>query len=58
MNVALMKEASFLEKLKTNWMRWKQCQKHYHIVVDWWERVAKKQLRIMFVREGAERRQD
>jgi hypothetical protein len=57
-NVALLKEVPFREKLLNNWVRWKQRQKYYGTVVDWWERMAKKQLRTLFVREGAEGRHD
>jgi hypothetical protein len=33
-------------------------QKYYRTIMDWWERVAKKQLLTLFVRERAERRRD
>jgi hypothetical protein len=58
MNVALIKEVLFRDKLLTSWMRWKQCQKYYHTVVDWWEKLTKKQLRTPFVPQGTERRRD
>ena len=58
MNAALLRETPFLETLRQRWAGCVRQQKHYPNVVVWWERVAKKQLRHLFTREGTERRRD
>jgi hypothetical protein len=58
MNVALLRDPTFLGMLVTNWRNWKRCAPHFPTIVEWWERVAKKRLSYLFMREGAIKRRD
>jgi hypothetical protein len=54
MNIALAQNISLQEKLRQQWIRWKQQRKYFPNIVMWWERVVKKQIRLLFMREGTE----
>ena len=58
MNIALSHNMSLQEKLRQQWIRWKQHCKYFPNIVMWWERVVKKQIRLLFIREGTEARRD
>jgi hypothetical protein len=40
-NIALAQNISLQEKLRQQWIRWKQQRKYFPIIVMWWERVVK-----------------
>jgi len=58
MNAALLQNTSFQGKLLQQWARWKQQRKYFPDMVMWWKRAAKKQTRLLFMREGTEKRRD
>ena len=59
MNIALAQNISLQEKLRQQWIRWKQQRKYFPNIVMWWERVVKKQIRLLlFIREGTETQRD
>jgi exonuclease III len=58
MNIALAQNMALQEKLRQQWIRWKQQRKYFPNIVMWWERVVKKQIRLFFIREGTEARRD
>jgi hypothetical protein len=58
MNIALLRDRAFRETLVTDWRKWQRCAPRFPSVVEWWERVAKKRLRFLFMREGALKRRD
>jgi hypothetical protein len=58
MNIALAQNISLQEKLRQQWIRWKQQRKYFSNIVMWWERVVNKQIHLLFIREGTEARRD
>jgi len=59
MNLALAQNISLQEKLRQQWISWKQQRKYFPNIVMWWERVVKKQIRLLlFIREGTETQRD
>jgi len=58
MNVALLQDSSFQRKLLLQWARWKLQRKYFPDMVMWWERVAKKQILLLLIREGTEKHKD
>jgi len=58
MNVSLLNEPTFMQRIQEEWVRWQNRKKYYPNPVLWWERFVKKTLKLTFQREGAERRRD
>jgi hypothetical protein len=58
MNIALAQNISLQEKLRQQWIRWKHQHKYFPNIEMWWERVVKKQIRLLFIRESTEARRD
>jgi hypothetical protein len=58
MNTLILRETVFLQKLKKEWEQWKSHEKYHPNRVQWWDRYVKHGIRIIFQREGAERRRD
>jgi exonuclease III len=58
MNIAFSQNISLQEKLRQQWIRWKQRRNYFPNIVMWWERVVKKSIRLFFIREGTEARRD
>jgi hypothetical protein len=58
MNIAFPQNVSLQEKLRQQWIRWKQQRKYFPNIVLWWERVVKKQILLLFIREGTEAPRD
>jgi hypothetical protein len=56
MNKNILQEKTFQETFKTKWEKWNK--KHYPTSVMWWSRYVKKQIKLTFMAEGAERRRD
>jgi hypothetical protein len=57
-NIAQAQNISLQEKLRQQWIRWKQQRKYFASIVMWWERLLKKQIRLLFIRVGTEARRD
>jgi len=51
-NAELMQDAQFQAQLRLQWKRRSQQRKYYSDIVTWWERSAKKQIRLLFIRKG------
>ena len=55
MNIKLLEEANFTDRLQQEWSRWKQQRKKYLNSLMWWESYVKRKIRYMFMTEGKER---
>jgi hypothetical protein len=58
MNIMMLQDTDFMNKLRELWTAWRARQKHYPTVVLWWERCVKRSLRITNMRYGVERKKD
>jgi exonuclease III len=58
MNIFLAQNISLQQKLRQQWIHWKEQSKYFPNIVMCWERVVKKQIRLLFIREGTEARRD
>jgi exonuclease III len=58
MNINMLQGKTFQETFKAKWEKWKMNKKHYPTNVMWWSRYVKKQIKVAFMAEGAERRRD
>ena len=58
MNTSFLYESTFQDKLRSQWTKWQRQIKHYPNRLAWWERHAKRMIRILFIQEGAERRRE
>ena len=58
MNTSFLKDAPFRRKLREAWNKWTQHIKRYADTTHWWVHYVKKQIKLLFPREGAERNSD
>jgi exonuclease III len=57
-NSRLLQEKTYKNTLKTRWETWTKNKKHFPTSVMWWSRYVKRRIKITFIAEGVERRQD
>ena len=58
MNASLLHETNFLLRLRAEWEQWRTHQKYHPNCVIWWDRYAKRRIRLTFQREGSDRSRD
>jgi len=56
MNTALLGDKNFQRQLPQKWADWTKQIKRYPIMILWWERVVKINIRKLFIGEGTEKR--
>jgi hypothetical protein len=55
MNTALLGDKNFQRQLPQKWADWTKQIKRYPIMILWWERVVKINIRKLFIGEGTEK---
>ena len=58
MNIKLLEETSFQDRLQQQWSLCVQQGKNYTDKFKWWERYAKKKFRYLFIKEATERKRE
>jgi hypothetical protein len=58
MNKSLFDETVIRSRFQQEWARWKMQKRQYPDRVTWWEKYAKKKIRLFCIHEGTERTRD
>lgn len=54
MNVSYLKDPPFRDKVKEAWAQWKTHVSRFSDIVQWWDRYAKRMIKLLFIREVTE----